>query len=319
MDGHDNPSRGSVFDVWAVYDRNWRKPHYPSYMVRQEKVGSALDLEGAERIVRETVRFQAEAAFGGDRLHSLRIVEIPLGGYAPEWQTLSEYVYDHEGDRLDCRMIPYEDGIFTGRAPGEIRFREGDLCEVLTDNDVYLGFVVSLPPSVETASKRNRGPYHFDADDDSYIVLTDSDFSGHDHVDSLRVFRPRHRISPRTEKRLRDAYSDYISFPMRMKIADTAAAAQLQGLAGELGWTCRITMPKWKEDSFKLELEGVPGYQPVLTLEIPHQIAWKQMERIRTTFLRLAHRPAEGRGYRIKRIESLDTHPRRNDGPRYRL
>ena len=96
------------------------------------------------RYLRETVRFQAEAAFGGDRLHSLRIVEIPLGGYAPEWQTLSEYVYDHEGDRLDCRMIPYEDGIFTGRAPGEIRFREGDLCEVLTDNDVYLGFVVSL-------------------------------------------------------------------------------------------------------------------------------------------------------------------------------
>ena len=66
-------------------------------MVRQEKVGSVVDLEGSERIVRGTVRFQAEAAFGGDRLHSLRIVEIPLGGYAPEWQTLSEYIYDHEG------------------------------------------------------------------------------------------------------------------------------------------------------------------------------------------------------------------------------
>ena len=46
-------------------------------MVRQEKVGSVVDLEGAERIVRGTVRFPAEAAFGGDRLHSLRIVEIP--------------------------------------------------------------------------------------------------------------------------------------------------------------------------------------------------------------------------------------------------
>ena len=66
-------------------------------MVRQEKVGSVVDLEGSERIVRGIVRFQAEAAFGGDRLHSLRIVEIPLGGYAPEWQTLSEYIYDHEG------------------------------------------------------------------------------------------------------------------------------------------------------------------------------------------------------------------------------
>ena len=292
----------SVFDVWAVYDRNWRKPHYPSYMVRQEKVGSALDLEGAERIVRETVRFQAEAAFGGDRLHSLRIVEIPLGGYAPEWQTLSEYVYDHEGDRLDCRTIPCEDGVFSGRAPGEIRFREGDLCEVLEEGRVVLGCITGLPPSVERCAKVNGTGAAMDSSDDCYYVLTSQD-AYTEPTDALRVFKPRYKIALRTERRILQAYNDYRTFRVRMAIADAAAGARLMGAAEELGWVVRrIETPRWKDDTFKLMLDGVPGFPNGLDLQVMQKTAWQHMGRILVSFRRLAGLPAEGRGYRLKRI-----------------
>ena len=80
----------SVFDVWATYDQNWRKPHYPSYDVRTLKVGSAFGLEGAGRIVQETVRIDREDPCGPS-LHSLRIIEVPVGKYATDWQSLSEY------------------------------------------------------------------------------------------------------------------------------------------------------------------------------------------------------------------------------------
>ena len=85
----------SVFDVWATYDRNWRKPHYPSYDVKTLKVGSAFSLDSAERIVSETVGIDKADCLGSS-LHSLRIIELPVGKYALDWQSLSEYVYDRD-------------------------------------------------------------------------------------------------------------------------------------------------------------------------------------------------------------------------------
>lgn len=300
---HHTTSIVSVFDVWATYDRNWRKPHYPSYEVRTLKVGSAFSLEAAERIVRETVRLE-NGASGPPCLHSLRIVEIPVGRHAPEWAPLSEYVYDKDGEPLDRRTVSWEAGdVFHGREEADVRLRPGDLCEVLDgDGDrVWLGFVVEVPPSVECAARINGGGFtHLEACDDSYVVLTDSGYACHDHVDSLRVFRPMHRVAPRTERRLRKAYNDYQTFPMRMKIADTAAAAQLQCAAEELGWEAVVATPLYEDDAFLLSLEGVPGFPDGLDLRIPQRKAWNRMDRIVATLVRLAGRPADVRGYRPK-------------------
>ena len=302
QESHHATSAVSVFDVWAVYDRNYRKPHYPSYDVEIVKIGSALDLNGAERIIREAIQKENEARFKNS-IHSFRIKEIALGIYSPEWQSLSEYIYDDHGACMDRRPFPYDDGVFQGRGPDQVRFKDGDLCEVLIGNMAFLGYVLEAPPSPERARKLNVGPFTMSALDDSYVVLVPSHWIDPEHVESVCVFPPRFRVSPQTSRRLRKAYNDFKTFPMRMSIADAAAGARLRGAAEELGWDVRrIEAPRWKDDSFKLMLDGVPGFPEGLDLQVDQKKAWQHMDRILISFRRLAGVPAEGRGYRLKRI-----------------
>ena len=184
----------------------------------------------------------------------------------------------------------------------DLRFRKGDLCEVLDGDRVYLGFVVEVPPSVEEAARINESPFHLDATDDSYIVLTDQHYVSHDHVDSLRIFKPMHKVSAQTEKRLRDAYDEFCAFPEKMKAKDSAASAQLREAIEQLGWSADIELPRWEDDTFKLVLQGVPGFQEGLDLQIQQKRAWEHMDRILISFRRLAGEPVEGQGYRLKRI-----------------
>lgn len=294
----------SVFDVWITSDQNYRKPHYPSYPVRTWKAGSALNLESAERIVREFVRQNDEDeryARCPEHLHSIRIVEMPVGVYAPVWMSLSEYVYDTRGCLIDRRTIPY-DAKFTGRGKDRIRFWKGDLCEVLDGDRVYLGFVVEVPPSEKDAARVNAGPFHMDATDDSYIVLTDSHYISHDHVDSLKIFEPKHKVSSGTRERLHRAYEKFQAFPALMEIRDNDAVTKLREAAGNLGWTMRIETPRWEDDTFKLVIEGVEGFPDGLDLQIPQKKSWEHMDRILVTFNRLAGKPETGRGYSLKKI-----------------
>jgi hypothetical protein len=300
IESHHMTRVATVFDVWATYDQNWRKPHYPSYPVRTMKVGSALALEGAERIVRETVRLDKEDELGPG-LHSLRITEIPVGEYAPDWHSFSEYLYDRGGLLLDSRTTPYN-GVFPGRSADQLRFKQGDLCEVLDGDRVYLGFVVEVPPSEEDAARINHDWIHLDATDDSYVVLPDPHYINHDHVDSLRIFKPMHRIAAQTLKRLQKAYAEYRAFPARMEAADSAATARLREAIEGLGWSAEIEAPRWEDDTFKLMLKGVPGFPEGLDLQIRQKKAWDHMDRILLSFRRLAGKPAEGPGYRLKKI-----------------
>ena len=298
----------SVFDVWETCDRNWRRPHYPSFPVATFKIGSALSLDGAERIVRDTALTEKGQRYWGCRVHSFRVVEIPLGRYAPQWQPLSARIYDPDGRPLDRRTVPAVDGVFQGRGPDELRFAPGDLCEVLDneDDEVYLGIVVGLPPDPARAALINKVDFHLDDGDDNYVVLRDR---GREfHVDSLRLFPPRYRVSPRTEARLRNAYNDYMTLGRRMDILDTAAAARLEAAAREAGWTVSLKKPRWENDTFKLMLEGVRGFPEGLDLQISQKKAWRSMDRILATFRRLSGRPAGGRGYRLKRIVPLGFH-----------
>ena len=300
IESHHMTRVATVFDVRASYDQNWRKPHYPSYPVRTIKVGSALSLVNAEIIIQETVRLDKEDVLGPS-LHSMRITEIPVGEYAPDWRSLSEYLYDRDGHLLDSRTTPYN-GVFPGRSADQLRFKQGDLCEVLDGDRVYLGFVVEVPPSVEEATRINHDWIHLDATDDSYVVLTDPHYINHDHVDSLRIFKPMHRIAAQTLKRLQEAYEEYRSFPARMEAADSAASARLREAIESLGWSADIEAPRWEDDTFKLMLKGVPGFPEGLDLQIRQKKAWNHMGRILISFRRLAGEPAEGLGYQLNRI-----------------
>ena len=156
----------------------------------------------------------------------------------------SEWIYDCNGQLIDSRLISNmrnNPGLYSGRTEEQYRFHEGDIVEVETVDEISLAFVVAVPPSVERALKINTGTYfHLDDTDDCYVVLTDSDYGSHDHVDTLRLFKPQHRIHPSIEKRLRNAYAEYLTSEMREKIALTTAKEKMQQIAEELEIECEF-------------------------------------------------------------------------------
>lgn len=295
MESHHMTRQVTIFDVWGIYDQTWHKPHYPAYPVKTFKIASASTLVQAERLVRE-----AAADTKGGPAHSFRVVEVPLGRISPTFDTLSEYIYDHLGNPVDRRGYPSNLGLFEGRTPEQIRFRKGDLCEVLRDDTVYLGFVAEVPPSVEEAARLNNHPFTLDVTDDSYLVMTSERPDDHDHVDALRIFKPRFKVHPAVERRLRNAYADSLTFWKRMEIADITAGERIKGFAEEQGWEIYLERPGWYGGVFRMTLRGVPGFKEGMDLQIAQDKAQKRPDRIRNTFLRLAGKPAPGRGYRLK-------------------
>lgn len=298
MNGKTDNTPASVFDVWASYDWHEGRTHYPEYKIHTCKVGSAFDLTRAEQIIQDVVR-DDENNPNGSMLHSLRIIEIPEGEYATKWCALSEYIYDRKGNFLDSRTFP-RGGRYPGRKKEEIRFKPGDLCEVLIENEyAWLGFITEVPPSVEKMSSGNtKGIYFTDDLADTYTV--NCDYNSAEPIDSLYVFKPQHKIPARLEKWFHDQYNDYLTFPTRMKIADTTAEAQLRGFIEDLGWNAVILAPLDENCSFKLTIQGVPRFPEGVILLIDQDKAWHHMNRIQTTFLRLAGKPTKGRGYRLK-------------------
>jgi len=130
---------------------------------------------------------------------------------------------DCDYDRMDlenCLSKTPEElhrmGIFPGRRPEEMRFKQGDLVEYAGfNNRVVLGIVVSTPRTVEFARKRAKevGYFHQDCSDDVYNILTDFPLTkeemehGHPHVhcDSIDLFPPRFPVPKRIKEGLQAA------------------------------------------------------------------------------------------------------------------
>lgn len=207
----------SVFSVTVTIDQNWKKPHYPRYKVSHMNVGTTTSLQRAEELIQKIVSKDESLRYylQFKNIHHFNVREIPVDELCISDECLSEWLYDKEGNLIDCRLMSNMrnlPGLFHGRTAEQYRFHEGDIVEVETIDEISLAFVMAVPPSVERAWKINTGTrFHLDDTDDSYIVLTGSDYRSHDHVETLRLFKPQHRIHPSIQKKLRNAYADYLT------------------------------------------------------------------------------------------------------------
>jgi hypothetical protein len=303
MPEKDVKNMRGVFELWAIVDKNpERKPHYPRYKVEWEKFASASTLELAEKIMADHIRKSRESvpeSIRDSSLHHYSIRQVPLDDLS-YMRCLSERIYDGDGNLVDERTISTRDvdnEIFKGRTPEQIRFKEGDIVEVMGNGEIQLGFVVGLPASVEEASKINDNAlFSLDASDDSYTVLFDSSYYSHSHVDALCIFKPQFRVHPNIERRLRKAYNDFRTFPARQKIANATAEARLKAILEELGIEGKMILPRHESDDFILILAIDGGSRVVL---IEDKKVYDHLERVRITLFRLAGKPVSGRGYGI--------------------
>jgi predicted phosphohydrolase len=106
------------------------------------------------------------------------------------------FTCEREDCMFDYRWDPISEeahsiGDFLGRTPEQIRFKQGDLVEVMDDNRIFSGKVVSPPPSREATPPRNYR-------EDCYCILAyDGENKTHTHLFplSVYVFPPRSPLS----------------------------------------------------------------------------------------------------------------------------
>ena len=107
-------------------------------------------------------------------------------------------------DRRDFSCVRECPGVFEGRNPEEVRFKPGDIVDVLWCGEIQLGFVAAVPPDKEEAARINSGGIiTLDVTDDSYMVFLGENYSIHQHIDVLHVFEPHFRIPERIRQRLK--------------------------------------------------------------------------------------------------------------------
>ena len=118
--------------------------------------------------------------------------------------------YLPDGSWYEENMVG-RDGVFRGRPNERIRFKIGDVVEVLYGKTVELAIVGNTPPSLEFAEqmrKRRLGngvtdEFFMDKFDDSYTIY-DTHPGGHTHVESLFVFPTRKPVSEKLVQKLKE-------------------------------------------------------------------------------------------------------------------
>ena len=161
--------------------------------------------------------------------HSVIIRRMPIDRYlGAEW--LEWWLYDGKGQLIDRSVCTpffdqqpeYISGRYMGRKEDSVRFKKGDIVEVMDDRNpgqVYLGIVESVPMSPEqmwtnhelerttdtsTLSKSSEeGFYHHDAGNDKYFIR-DLESKWIRGEEPYKVFAPSLTIPEELKKTLVD-------------------------------------------------------------------------------------------------------------------
>jgi len=232
----------TIFELEACYVENkYNKkkdvhlpPSYPLKLESCRQIGYFSSLRKAESAIKETVKENSNA--GWETLYCFYVTEYLIDERYYNVVTRRSYLSDgkleetcltFEGDcgydRMDlenCLSKTPEElhrmGIFPGRRPEEMRFKEGDLVEYVEYNKrVVLGIVVSTPRTVEYAREqaKKNGYFHQDCSDDMYNILTDFPLTKeemenghpHSHCDTITLFLPRFNVPKRIREGLQAA------------------------------------------------------------------------------------------------------------------
>lgn len=197
-------------------------PQYPNFNVEQSPVGLFSTLAKAEQAIQERIEFKKRnrwkyAPFGF-LIDEFELDEISF------LSAKSRRNYLSEGSLLDECLISEIMGEkfpdleeFSGRPADKVRFRNGDLVEVLHRDTVTLNIVCNPPWSPEKANESKKrytkagyDDLHFDYSDDCYYTLgvseSDDDDDTHGHPSPVRMFPLRFPVSDELRNNLEKQY-----------------------------------------------------------------------------------------------------------------
>lgn len=233
--------------VLTIYTyQEWRR-RYPRYNISKSGTFYCHTLVEAEELLHQLILNKDGNGdlWLPDNVRHFTINEYPYGSSA---HLITSRLYDSDGNLTDQSLCPWdgENGSFHGRPEEMIRFNHGDIVEMKWRDEIELGFVVNCPVDTKRADLINSDHPTYDTTDDSYTILTTSDYISHNHVYALDVFQPMFHIPKPTLNRLQKAYEKFVKDETQYVI-DDYAGQWLILLPESIGW--KIYSARWKKKS----------------------------------------------------------------------
>ena len=241
----------TIFELTKITTNS--KARYPIRKTKTDELGLFTTLEKAQKQMFKDVKesqeyeqerlkeiaeglyLEDEKCFGHDIVLAYSITEHQLD-LGSDWKDIqSVRTYTATGKLNDENLLDRQcERHFKGRTPDKIRFKPGDLVEVIDDRQAELCVVWCEQPSVEDYAHywqrcleeyrkmcKEKGveckeeeytdkqvPFHWDYSDDCYVMLSLGEGDTHFHPESTEVFRPTKSVPKSLREKLKAKYEE---------------------------------------------------------------------------------------------------------------
>lgn len=199
-----------LVEIDVTTDREEREVMYPEFDIFRSIKGIFSDKEQAERGIQECIKTAVEC---NTEIYCFKVYEVPLNhvtsiGTGNFFRSVREYLYDEKGNLLDyttCSSLDEdiftEYGSFLGKPAESMRFKKGDLVEVIEQDKVRLAVVYHDPTDTiwcydlyKRLKNKDDLPYFLDASDYQVAVIDGPSYGTHSHEQLVDIMKPRYPI-----------------------------------------------------------------------------------------------------------------------------
>ena len=206
------------FPIYEVQQICIDSHRYPRRRNRLQRVGLFQTKEGAKGAMQEYIKHEKKCCetWGGNYYADCLgyfIDEVLV--YNRFYEIIDDkrpnkcYSYTADGELNDCAALD-EFGWYRGRKIEDIRFKVGDIVEVVDENYADLGIVGALPLTTDKYSRLEEDleecehpSYFLDESDDCYLVYTLGEAGSHFHPVCYKAFLPTHPVPEKYVPQLR--------------------------------------------------------------------------------------------------------------------
>ncbi len=232
----------TLYKLSVVSSFNYKR-RYPKYCVSTLSLGFFYTREEAEQAMHQ---HKEEKDTYGFKKYCYYLHEYPCSQIINVSDFVTCRVYDADGQLIEQTLCSYSCYIdtdcnkFFGRAEEKLRFKKGDIVEVLHKDEVNLAIIVSFPASPERAWRfhcgmkeeyrtfllkkhieqggteenfifdDNQRQFFMDYSDDSYTVIDGPSYDSDEHVEAIHIFAPHFTIPTKMRQRFERYYNEYL-------------------------------------------------------------------------------------------------------------
>ena len=208
------------FPIYEVQQICFESRRYPRRRIRLQRVGLFQTKESAEDAMHAYIKHEKECCETWDEDYyadslGYYIDEVLVHNKYSEFYENERsqrcYSYTADGELNDCAVLD-EFGWFRGRKLKDVRFKEGDIVEIMGFDYSELAIVSAPPPTEEVYQRLKKRaqelypniPFSMDESDDCYFVYTLGDGDTHEHVLCFNVFRPTRPVPAKIATQLKE-------------------------------------------------------------------------------------------------------------------